>query len=64
VWATGSLCAESLARAASATPPRCESVIIPEMTARRLMTHAARYFLTAFLTRLGRASRDVTGQSV
>jgi hypothetical protein len=24
-------------------------VIIPEMTARRLITHAARYFFTAFL---------------
>jgi hypothetical protein len=23
---------------------RCETVIIPEMTARRLITHAARYF--------------------
>jgi hypothetical protein len=27
---------------------RCEIVIIPEMTARRLMTLAARYFSTAF----------------
>jgi hypothetical protein len=27
---------------------RCEIVIIPEMTARRLMTLAARWFFTAF----------------
>jgi hypothetical protein len=27
---------------------RCETVIIPEMTTRRLMTLAARYFFTAF----------------
>jgi hypothetical protein len=32
----------------SATSLRCETVIIPEMTARRLITHAARYFLLLF----------------
>ena len=34
---------------AFATARDYESAIIPEMTARRLMTLAARYFLTAFL---------------
>jgi hypothetical protein len=43
----GTLCAKTApARAGRRQQPslRCETVIIPEMTARRLITHAARYF--------------------